>query len=184
MTNPHARRHRCPSILGAPLLVVIVSAAMLTACSAKSAEPTSPPVRGSASSTATVQTSPAVGNGQAELTLNGHTHTISGPVNCTAQSANPSGTPSLGNLAISASDDTASFAMSWLSNAKAPLMGLTFSYKLDNGEYSMPYYPQPPNVEATVQGTSYTVKGSPPVLAPGESTLTKNLPVEIHASCP
>jgi hypothetical protein len=44
----------------------------------------------------------------------------------------------LGNFAISASDATASFAMSWLSNAASPLMALTFSYKLDSGEYSMP----------------------------------------------
>jgi len=184
MTNWHELRNRRRSILGTSLFAVIVTAATLAGCSAKSAEPTSPPARGSASTTATVQTSPAVGNERAELTLNGHTHTISGPVNCVAQSANPSGTPPLGNVAISASDDTASFAMSWLSNAKAPLMALTFSYKLDNGEYSMPYYPQPPNVEATMQDNTYTVKGRPPVLAPGESTLTKNLPVVIHATCP
>jgi hypothetical protein len=173
-----------PAILGAPLLAVIVWAATLTACSNKSAQPSSQPVRSSATTTATVQTIPGGGTSQAELTLNGHTHTISGPVNCIAQAANPSATPPLGNLAISASDDTASFAMSWLSNAKSPLMALTFSYTLDGGEYTMPYYPQPPNVEATVQGNSYTVKGTPPVLAPGESTLTKNLPVEIHVACP
>jgi hypothetical protein len=179
MTSPHK-----PNILRTPLLVVIVSAATLTACSTKSAEPTSQPVRSSAPTTATVQTSPAGGTARAVLTLAGHTHTISGPVNCTAQAANPSGTPPLGNLAISASDDTASFAMSWLSNSTSPLMALTFSYNLDGGEYSMPFYPQPPNVEATAQGNSYTVKGTPPVLAPGESTLTKNLPVEIHVTCP
>jgi hypothetical protein len=166
--------------LGTPLLVVIVCAATLAACSNKSTEPSSQPTR----SSATAQTSPAGGTAQAEISLNGHTHTISGPVNCTAQQANPSGTPPLGNLAISASDDTASFAMSWLSNTPSPLMALTFSYKVDGGEYTMPYYPQPPNVQATGQGNSYTVKGTPPVLAPGESTLTKNMPVEIHANCP
>ena len=171
---------------GAPLLAVILCAATLTACSSKSAGPSSQPVRSSASATATptVQTSPAGGPSRAELTLNGHIHKISGPVNCTAQEANPSGTPPLGNLAISASDETASFAMSWLSNAPSPLMALTFSYNIDGGEYTMPYYPQPPNVKETAQGNNYTVKGTPPVLAPGESTLTKNLPVEIHATCP
>jgi hypothetical protein len=170
------------SSLGTPLLVVIVCAATLTACSNKGAVPSSPPTRSSATTTTTP--SPAGGTASAEIALNGHTHTISGPVNCTAQQANPSGTPPLGNLAISASDDTASFAMSWLSNTRSPLMALTFSYKIDGGEYTMPYYPQPPNVAATAQGNSYTVKGTPPVLAPGESTLTKNLPVEIHATCP
>lgn len=174
MTNP----------FGAPLLVVIVCAATLTACSNKSAAPSSQPIRSSATAATTTTPSPAVGTAQAEISLNGHTHTISGPVNCTAQQANPSGTPPLGNLAILASDDTASFAMSWLSNTPSPLMALTFSYKIDGGEYTMPYYPQPPNVAATGQGNSYTVKGTPPVLAPGESTLTKNMPVEIHATCP
>jgi hypothetical protein len=168
--------------LGAPLLVVIVCAATLAACSSKNAEPSSPPAR--SSTTTTAQANPAGGTPQAQISLNGHTHAISGPVNCTAQQANPSGTSPLGNLAISASDDTASFAMSWLSNTPSPLMALTFSYKLDGGEYTMPYYPQPPNVQAIGQGNSYTVKGTPPVLAPGESTLTKNMPVEIHASCP
>jgi hypothetical protein len=166
--------------LGTPLLAVIVCAATLTACSDKSAGPSSQP----ASTTTPTQTSPAGGSASAGISLNGHAHTISGPVNCTAQAANPSGTPPLGNLAISASDDTASFAMSWLSNTPSPLMALTFSYKIDGGEYTMPYYPQPPNVKATAQGNSYTVKGTPPVLTPGESTLTKNLPVEIHATCP
>jgi hypothetical protein len=170
--------------LGIPLLVVIVCAATLTACSNKSAVPSSQLTRSSATVTTTTQASPAGGTAQAEISLNGHTHTISGPVNCTAQQANPSGTSPLGNLAISASDDTASFAMSWLSNTPSPLMALTFSYKVDDGEYTMPYSPQPPNVQATAQGNSYTVKGTPPVLAPGESTLTKNLPVEIHATCP
>jgi len=168
--------------LGAPLLVVIVCAATLTACSGQSAGPSSRPTQSSTATTATP--SPAGGAASAQIWLNGHTHTISGPVNCTAQQANPSGTPPLGNLAISASDDTASFAMSWLSNSPSPLMALTFSYKVDGGEYTMPYYPQPPNVQATGQGNRYTVKGTPPVLAPGESTLTKNLPVEIHATCP
>lgn len=176
MTNP----------FGAPLLAVILCAATLTACSNKTAEPSSDPARSSASATATptVQTSPAGGPSRAELTVNGHIHNISGPVNCTAQEANPSGTPPLGNLAISASDETASFGMSWLSNAPSPLMALTFSYKLDGGEYTMPYHPQRPNVEATAQGNNYTVKGTPPVLALGKSRLTKNLPVEIHATCP
>jgi lipoprotein antigen len=172
--------------LGAPLLVVIVCTAALAACSDKSAKPGSQTVQSSVSATTptAAQTSPAGGTARAQMTVNGHTHAISGPVNCTAQAANPSGTPPLGNLAIMASDDTASFAMSWLSNTAAPLMALTFSYKVDGGEYTMPYYPQPPNVNATAQGNRYTVKGTPPVLAPGESTLTKNMPVEIHATCP
>jgi len=165
-------------------LLVIALAATLTGCSGKGAAPASPPVRSSASTTTTVPTSPANSSARAQLTVNGHTHVISGSVNCTAQAADPTGTPPRGNLAISASDETASVAMSWLSNSASPLTALTFSYKVDGGDYMMPYYPQPPNIEATTQGNTYSVKGTPPVLPPGESTLTTNLPVEIHVTCP
>ncbi len=172
MTYPH----------GAALLAVIASAATLIACS-HTGEPARPPARSSASPTATVQAPPNSGAAHAELTVDGHTHKISGSVNCTAQLPNPTAKFPLGDLAISASDETASFAISWLSNAKSPLMALTLSYKVDRGEYTMPYYPRPPNIESSTQGKNYTVKGTPPVLTPGESTL-KDLPVEIHVTCP
>jgi hypothetical protein len=172
------------NLFGTPLLAVIVCAATLTACSHKSAEPSSQPARSSPAATPTAQTSTPGGTARAEMSLNGHTHTIAGPVNCTAQAANPGGTPPLGNLAIGASDDTASFVMSWLSNTPSPLMALTFTYKIDGGQYAMPYYPRPPKVQANAQGNSYMVKGDAPVLVPGESTVTKNMPVEIHATCP
>ena len=116
MTYPH----------GATLLAVIASAATLTACSSKS-EPTSHPARVPVPPTTTAQAIPGSGAAPAELMVDGHIHNISGPVNCTAQAPNPTAKFPLGNLAISASDDTASFAMSWLSNAKSPLMALTLS---------------------------------------------------------
>ncbi len=115
--------------------------------------------------------------------VDGHTHTFSGQVACTAQSANPSGTPPSGDLLISASDDTALFSISWLSNAKSPVTTLSLTFRLDSGEYAMPAYPNPPNVVATVQGKSYTVKGTPPVQPPGENAM-RDLPVEIHVTCP
>jgi hypothetical protein len=172
MTYPH----------GVALLAVIATAATLTACSGKS-EPASQPVRAPTSTTTTTKRAPGSGAAPAELMVDGHTHKISGPINCTAQAPNPTAKYPLGNLAISASDDTASFAMSWLSNAKSPLMALTLSFQVDSGEYTMPYYPQPPDIQATTQGNMYTVKGAPPVLSPGQSTL-KNLPIEIHVTCP
>jgi hypothetical protein len=162
------------------LLAVIALAATLTACSTNR-EPSAQPVRDSTSTT----THPSAGgaSADAQLAVDGHRHQIFGQVSCTAQAANPSATPPLGNLAISASDDTASFAMSWLSSATSPLMALTLTYKVDRGEYNMPYYPKPPDVQATTQSNRFTVKGTPPVLRPGENTL-KNLPVEIDVTCP
>ncbi len=43
--------------------------------------------------------------------------------------------------------------------------------------------PTQPNITATVQGKNYTVKGTPPVQPPNGSAM-KDLPVEIHVTCP
>lgn len=160
MRNPHMQ-----------LLWAIVPVALLMACSNKGATPTSQPASRTPSAAS------------ADLTVDGHAHKFSGGVACTSQSANPSGTPPSGDLGISASDDTASFSISWLSNAKSPVTILSLTFKTDSGEYSMPAYPNPPNVQATVQGKSYTVKGTPPVQPPGETAM-RDLPVEIHVTCP
>ena len=163
---------------------VILFAAMLSGCSTKSAGPTSQPSAGSASTTASSGTTPGGGGAaSAQLTVDGHTHTFSAPPSCKAQTANPSGTPPSGNTEISARDDTAQFTLSWLSDAKQPLVAMTLGFKVDNGEYTMPYYPNPPNVEATQQGKTYAVKGTPPVENPSQSN-TDGLPVEIHVTCP
>lgn len=176
--------NRCP-VLNVPLLGAIAVAAMLTACSNGSSEPTSQPAQGSASTT--VQTNPGGGSARADITVDGHTHRISGRVDCTTQAADPSATPPRGNLAIDASDAAASFSLSLsvpLSLGSAsPLWGLSLSYKVDNGEYAMPYYPNPPNVTVTGHDKSYTAKGTPPVRAP-DASRTTDLPVEIHVTCP
>jgi Mycobacterium 19 kDa lipoprotein antigen len=169
--------------LGASALSVIVLAAMLVACSNKSGTPTSGPTPGSASTSATTGSTPGGGAASAEMTVDGHTHRFSGPVNCTTQEGNPSGTPPRGNMEISASDDAASFDLSW-SDTTPYLATMSLHLKVDNGEYSMPVYPHPPEVEATKQGKSYTVKGTPPVEAPGNQSAMKALPVEIHVTCP
>ena len=186
MTNPigpfrqraagNARKHaRCASALA-----VIVLAALFVACSKNSGEPTSQPSPGSASTSATLET--PSGGSPASLMVNGHTHTFSGPVDCSATSANPKATPPQGEREVTASDDVASFDIRW-ANATPSLVALSLTFKVDDGEYSMPYYPNPPHVEATKEGKNYTVKGTPPVLAPGDSA-TSNLQVEIHATCP
>lgn len=163
---------------------VILLAAMLSGCSTNGGSPTSQPSAGSASTSATTGTTPGgSGAASAQLTVDGHTHTFSGPPTCKAQTANPTGTPPSGNTEIGASDDTASFTLSWLSDAKAPVVGMTLTFNVDNGQYGMPYYPNPPGIEATQQDKNYTVKGTPPVEAPGQSNMS-NLPVEIHVTCP
>ena len=104
---------------GALLVAVIVWAATLIACSSKSAEPTSQPIRSS------------------HLTSRANAERPHPRDFRASQLHRPSSQPEC---------DT---TMSWLSNAASPLMALTFSYKLDSGEYSMPLNAQPPNVEAT-----------------------------------
>ena len=76
-------------------------------------------------------------------------------------------------MEVTASDDVASFDIRW-ANATPSLVALSLTFKVDDGEYSMPYYPNPPHVEATKEGKNYTVKGTPPVLAPGDSATSKS----------
>jgi Mycobacterium 19 kDa lipoprotein antigen len=168
--------------LGACVLSVIVLVAMLVACSNKSGTPTSGPSPGSASTSATTGTTPGEGAASADMTVDGHTHRFSGPVNCTTQEANPSGTPPRGYMEISASDDAAYFNLSW-SDTAPNVVTLSLSLKVDNGEYGMPSTPHP-DVEATKQGKSYTVNGTPGVTGPGNQSAGKDLPVEIHVTCP
>jgi len=179
-----SRRTSVLTALRAAAPAVMLLAAMLSGCSTNSGSPAAQPSAGSASTSPTPGTTPGgSGAASAQLTVDGHTHTFSGPPSCKAQTANPNGTPPSGNTEIGASDDTASFTLSWLSDAKAPVVGMTLSFKVDNGGYGMPYYPNPPGIEATQQDKNYTVKGTPPVEAPGQSSMS-NLPVEIHVTCP
>jgi hypothetical protein len=60
---------------------------------------------------------------------------------------------------------------------------MTFTLKVENGEYSTPWVPNPSVDEATNQGKSYTVRGTAPVRPPGQSDMTR-LPFEIHVTCP
>ena len=89
-------------------------------------------------------------------------------------------------MEISASDDAAYFNLSW-SDTAPNVVTLSLSLKVDNGEYGMPSTPHP-DVEATKQGKSYTVKvkvkGTPTVEAPGNRSAIEDLPVEIHVTCP
>ena len=179
MATPDLRRRQprnsnVLTVLRAPALAVVALAAMASGCSTKSAEPTSQSSSGSGSTSATAATS---------LMVDGHTHTIGGPVECKPQTANPSGTPPRGDTQISAGDNTASFTLSWLSNATPPLKGMTFTLKVENGEYSTPWVPNPSVDEATNQGKGYTVRGTAPVWPPGKSDMTR-LPFEIHVTCP
>ncbi len=171
MTDPHMRPDRRSTVRRAALLAVIVPLTLLAACSGKGATRTSQPA----------PADPAAAS--ADLTVDGHAHTFSGGVTCTSQSADPSATPPRGNLVISASDDTASFSISWLSNARSPVALLSLTFTTGGGEYSTPAYPNPPNVQATAQGKSYTVKGTPPVQPPGENAM-RDLAIQIHVNCP
>ncbi|MGH3560762.1 MAG: hypothetical protein ACRDTN_02865, partial [Mycobacterium sp.] len=116
----------------------MLAAVTLSGCSTKSAEPTSQPNSRSAS-TVTTKAQPRIGAGGARATLmvNGHTHTISGPVDCKTSPANPTATPTQAGTEkteINADDDTASVFVSW-SNATPTINGLSFTLKVDSGEY-------------------------------------------------
>jgi hypothetical protein len=168
---------------GAAVLAVVVLVASLSACSKKSDEPTSHPGSSSGPASTTDGLSQVA---SADVMVDGHTHTISGAIDCSTSASNPSATPTQAGTettSISAQDDSAWINLS-LSNATPPSVdGFSLSLTVENGEYSIPFQkPQKP-VEATKQGKSYAVKGT----GSGWSTpgrVGRALPFEIHVTCP
>jgi hypothetical protein len=162
------------------LFALVVATAPLTGCSSTNGK--APSQAPTSSTSTTAKSSSGSATGSARITVDGHSHTFSGAVTCTSQPANPNATPPRGNTEISAQDEAASLTLSWSANAASPLIAMSFDLKADVGEYRMPRRSNPPQVDATTQDNSYTVKGTPPVIAPGEGTM-KNLPVEIEVTC-
>ncbi|WP_163745641.1 lipoprotein LpqH [Mycobacterium lacus] len=144
------------------------------ACSTKGGEPASAPSSSPTPTNATVM-------------VDGHSHTISGEVDCRTTPTQPSATPAESGsqtTRISAHDDTASVSLS-LSDATPPgVNGFAISLNAASATYQMPYQAvQSPNqVQASRQGNSYTVTGTGKALAPGQGGM-RDLPFEIDVTC-
>lgn len=120
--------------------------------------------------------------------IGGTTHTMMAPVNCTTTAAQSGATPpESGDLTtrIAVHDDTSSVRLT-LSDLKPPTVdGFAISLKVDNGRYQFPYQaPQSPiQVQATKDGTSYTVTGTGQATTPEQSG-TRQVTFGIHVTCP
>lgn len=153
LTDP---RHTVRIAVGATALGVSALGATLPACSAHSG-PGSPPSAPSAPAAATVM-------------VEGHTHTISGVVECRTSPAVRTATPSESGTQttrVNAHDDSAS------------------ALKIGSVDYQMPYQPvqSPTQVEATRQGKSYTLTGTGHAVIPGQTGM-RELPFGVHVTCP
>ncbi len=156
-------------VLGAHALVVVTLLVPLSACGKNNAAPPGPT--------------------SASVTVDGHTHNISGAVECTNSSANPRATPpetGSGTTRISAHDDSAGFNLALSNDSPPRLDGFALSLTVDNGEYEMPYQSALSSNQITVtrQGNTYLVKGtgaSVTRVPPGRST---NPTFEIDVACP
>jgi hypothetical protein len=167
-------RRRVPAVAGIGVAVVATS---LAACSssggdrhAASPGPSPAPV-----STTTVM-------------IGGTTHSMMAPVDCTTTAAQRGATPpESGDLTtrIAVHDDSSSVRLT-LSDEKPPSVdAFAISLKADDGRYQLPYQaPQSPiQVQATKDGTSYTVTGTGQATTPDQSG-TRQVTFGIHVTCP
>jgi hypothetical protein len=169
MTNPD---RRLSSVLGTAAIVVVGMIA--PACSSKNGEPAS-----AATST------PVVTN--TTVMVDGHSHTISGKVDCSTSPIQPSATPpESGNKTtrVSAHDDTATVSLS-MSDANPPgVNGFSISLNAATANYQLPYQSvqSPDQVHATKDGKSYAVTGVGKALAPGQGGM-RDLQFEVNVTC-
>jgi Mycobacterium 19 kDa lipoprotein antigen len=157
------------------LVLAVVVAASLSACSSKGGQPSSAP-----------STSPAVSS--TTVMMDGNKHTMIREVDCKSTAAQPSATPSeSGDLTthISVHDDSASISLA-LSDEKPPSVdGFSISLKTGSGQYRVPYQaPETANqVQATKDGKSYTVTGTGQGSSPNQGDVHQ-VTFGIHVTCP
>lgn len=171
LTDP---RHTVRIAVGATALGVSALGATLPACFAHSG-PGSPPSAPSAPAAATVM-------------VEGHTHTISGVVECRTSPAVRTATPSESGTQttrVNAHDDSASVTLSLSDSTPPDVNGFGISLKIGSVDYQMPYQPvqSPTQVEATRQGKSYTLTGTGHAVIPGQTGM-RELPFGVHVTCP
>jgi Mycobacterium 19 kDa lipoprotein antigen len=170
MTNSAVRRRL---VLAAAGIGVVVFAASLSACSSKKGQsaPTSTPAAPSTT-----------------VMMDGNKHTMIAGVECKSTAAQPSATPSeSGDLTtrIAVHDDSASITLA-ISDEKPPSIdSFAISLKTGSGQYQLPY--QAPEsatqVQATKDGTSYTVTGSGQGTSPNQGDVHQ-VTFGIHVTCP
>ncbi|MGB9304821.1 MAG: lipoprotein LpqH [Mycobacterium sp.] len=169
MTNPYPRSAR---VLGAAALLLVGTIA--AACSTKNGEPASAPSSTPVATNTTVM-------------VDGHSHTISGKVDCSTLPRQTSATPpESGNKTtrISAQDDSAYVSLS-MSDANPPgVNGFSISLTAANANYQLPYQSvqSPEQVHATKAGKTYTVTGVGKALAPGQGGM-RDLQFEVDVTC-
>jgi Mycobacterium 19 kDa lipoprotein antigen len=169
MTDPH---RRWAIGLGTAALALVLQATVVACSSQNQASPPSSP-------------SPVATN--TTVMVDGHSHTISGKVDCSTTPKQSSTTPTESGTQttrISAHDDAASVSLS-LSDANPPgVNGFSLSLNAANANYQLPYQSvQDPNlVHASKQGNNYTVTGVGKALAPGQGGM-RDLQFEVDVTC-
>jgi hypothetical protein len=157
------------------LVLAVILAASLSACSSKGGQPSSAPT-----------TSPAISS--TTVMMDGNKHTMIGGVDCKSTAAQPSATPAeSGDLTtrITVHDDSASISLA-LSDEKPPSVdGFSISLKTGSGQYQLPYQaPETANqVQATKDGKSYTVTGTGQGSSPNQGDVHQ-VTFGIHVTCP
>jgi hypothetical protein len=120
--------------------------------------------------------------------LEGHSHTISGGVECRTSPAQTTATPAESGTQttrITAHDDSASVNVSISDLSPPDVNGFSLSLKAEGASYVMPYQPvqSATQLEATRNGKSFTVTGTGQAETGGQGG-TRQLPFGLHMTCP
>jgi hypothetical protein len=172
MTDP---RHGVRKGLGAFALGVVVLGAAVPACSSKTGVPSS-----SASSSTAAAAAVTV-------MVEGHSHAISGGIQCRTAPAETNATPpesGTQTTRIEAHDESASVTLSISDLTPPDVNSFAISLKAGGTNYQMPYQPvqSATQVQASRDGKKYTVTGT----GQGETgpNTMRQLPFGIHVTCP
>lgn len=157
-------------VVGAALGIVL-----LAACSSNGSPSASSPSSSAAASGATVM-------------VEGHSHMISGGVECKTTPAQTNATPAESGTQttrITAKDSLASVSLSVSDLTPPDVNGFAISLISEGTRYQMPYQPveSATQVEASRQGKKYTVTGTGQAETTGQNTM-RQLPFGIHITCP
>ncbi|QNI07613.1 lipoprotein LpqH [Mycobacterium kubicae] len=124
----------------------------------------------------------------ADITIEGHKHTITSGIECETESANPNATPPQSGSRtthITASDGAAEELLSLSDTTPLGVNGFSVTVTVDADVYRIPYQPleSSSKVQATKAGKSYTVTGSGKGSEPNVTGM-RDLHFEVRVTCP
>jgi hypothetical protein len=124
----------------------------------------------------------------ADITIEGHQHTITSGVECNSEPANPHATPAQSGshtTHITASDGAAEELLSLSDTTPPGVNGFSVTVTVNTDVYRIPFQPieSSTKVQAAKTGKSYTVTGTAKGSEPNVTGM-RDLQFAVHVTCP